>query len=101
MSKHCSRTQGFKLIIHLDAFPLNGHPPSLYYKRVDRVGSSSTVGDVADTHGKVRASPVFVSYSLHVSIVGFFFIIRHKRIRGGGAFAECNSASLKQRWLLL
>ena len=32
----------------------------------------------------------------HVSTVGFF-TIRQKRIRGGSAFAEGNSASLKQR----
>ena len=36
----------------------------------------------ADTHGKVRASTVFVSYSLQVSIVGFL-TLRQKRIRGG------------------
>ena len=43
---------------------------------------------------------MFLSYSLHVPIVGFF-TIRQKRIRGGGAFAEGNSAPLKQCWLLL
>ena len=55
----------------------------------------------ADTHENVRASTVFLSYSLHdESIVGLF-TIRQKRIRGGGTFAEGNSAPLKQRWLLL
>ena len=34
---------------------------------------------------------MFLSYSLHVSIVGFF-TIRQKRIPDGGAFAEGNSA---------
>ena len=43
---------------------------------------------------------LFVSYSLHVSIVGYF-TLRQKRIRGGGAFAEGNSASVKQSQLLL
>ena len=63
----------------------------LYYKRVDPCLCSELApvleGVAADTHGKVRASTVFMSYSLHVSIVGFF-TIRQKRIRGGGAFAE-------------
>ena len=28
---------------------------------------------------------------LHVSVVGFFFTIRQKRIHGGSTYAECNS----------
>ena len=51
------------------------------------------MGVTAYTHRKVRASIVFLSYLLHGSIVGFF-AIRHKRIRGGGAFPEGNSATL-------
>ena len=31
-------------------------------------------GSAADTHGKVRASTAFLSYLLHVSIVGFFLL---------------------------
>ena len=42
---------------------------------------------------------MFVSHSLHVSIVGFF-PLRQKRIRGGSMFAECNSAPLRHRLLV-
>ena len=52
------------------------------------------------TVGKVRASTVFMSFSVHVSISDFF-TIRQKRIRGWDAFSEGNSASLKQRRLEL
>ena len=41
---------------------------------------------------------MFVSYSLHMSIVGFF--TRQKRIRGGSTFGGCNSVPLKQNLLL-
>ena len=42
---------------------------------------------------------MFVSYLLHVSIVGFF-TLRKKRIRGGSTFAKGNSGSLKRHLLL-
>ncbi len=42
---------------------------------------------------------VYVVFGARVDLG--FFTIRQKRIRGGGAFAEGNSAPLKQHWLLL
>ena len=51
---------------------------NLYYKRVDPYLCSELApvlegsGSAAAAHGKVRASTVFLSYSLHASIVGFF-----------------------------
>ena len=61
----------------------------LCYKRVDPYLCSAKApvlecsGVAAYTHGKVRASTVFRSCSLHVSIVGFFLLFVKKRIRGG------------------
>ena len=67
----------FKHIIHIEDFPLNGHPPSLYYN-FDRV---------------------YVVFGARVYLG--FFTIRQKRIRGGSTYAECNSGSLKERRLQL
>ena len=81
--------------------------PLLYYKRVDPYLCSelAPVLEGSGSHGRYpqkgtsvdRVSVVFVPR------VGSsdFFAIRQKRIRGGGAFPEGNSAPLKQRWLLL
>ena len=52
----------------------------------NRLQFQTYLGVAADTHGKVRASTVFVSYSLHVSIVGFF-TLRQKLISSGSEFA--------------
>ena len=52
----------------------------------------------ADIHGKVQVSTVFLSYSLHVSIVRFF-TFRQKRVHGGSAFDEGNSAPLQHMLL--
>ena len=41
---------------------------------------------------------VYVVFGARVDLG--FFTVRQKRIRGGGAFAEGNSAPLRQRWLL-
>ena len=42
---------------------------------------------------------IFVSYSLHVSIVGLF-TLRQQRILGGSTFAEGNSEPMKRHLLL-
>ena len=57
------------------------------------------MGVGADTHGKVGGSTVFISYSLHVSIVGFF-TLRQKRINCGSTFVDGNSEPLQQHLLL-
>ena len=48
--------------------------------------------------GRLRASTVFVSYWLHVSIVGLF-TPRQKRIRGGSTFVKGNSGPLERHIL--
>ena len=67
---------------------------------INSCSSSDCHPSAADTHRKVRASTLFVAYSLHVSIVGFC-TLRQKRIRGGSTYAERNSGPLQRHLLLM